>query len=144
MRLGVYGYSMGGNLTMYVTGIDRRVQASVPAWGGAGWYNDPPTTTGELLPPANPKPEDAVFQRTLGFEHYAPLVTCPVLHRSASNDWFGPMDNIYRTMALIKEQPLRYSWVPHEDHRLTAEVAVTMPLLFDQFLRAARPCPKRR
>jgi hypothetical protein len=30
-RLGVHGYSMGGNLTMYVAGTDRRVKAAVPA-----------------------------------------------------------------------------------------------------------------
>ena len=36
-RLGVHGYSMGGNLTMYVIGIDDRVKAAVPAVGGQGW-----------------------------------------------------------------------------------------------------------
>ncbi|MEY4385239.1 MAG: hypothetical protein RLY20_522, partial [Verrucomicrobiota bacterium] len=36
-RLGVHGYSMGGNLTMYVAGSDNRVKAAVPGVGGAGW-----------------------------------------------------------------------------------------------------------
>ncbi|MGV2335893.1 MAG UNVERIFIED_CONTAM: acetylxylan esterase [Planctomycetaceae bacterium] len=39
-RLGVHGYSMGGNLTMYVAGVDSRVKAAVPAVGGAGWRWD--------------------------------------------------------------------------------------------------------
>jgi hypothetical protein len=40
-RLGVHGYSMGGNLTMYVAGTDDRVKAAVPAVGGQGWRWEP-------------------------------------------------------------------------------------------------------
>ncbi|MDE0735993.1 MAG: acetylxylan esterase, partial [Pirellulaceae bacterium] len=35
-KLGVYGHSMGGNLTLYVAGTDKRVKASAPSGGGQG------------------------------------------------------------------------------------------------------------
>jgi hypothetical protein len=64
-----------------------------------------------------------------------------VLHRSATNDFHGWMDDVYRTNTLIAGQPVRYSWDPHLNHRLTPAVAVTMPLWFDHFLKGAPALP---
>ena len=36
-RLGIFGHSMGGNLTFYVAGTDPRVKAAVPSVGGVGF-----------------------------------------------------------------------------------------------------------
>jgi len=65
-----------------------------------------------------------------------------VLHRSATNDFHGWMDDVYRTNALIPNQLTRYSWVPHMNHRLTPEVAITMPLWFDQHLKGGPALPE--
>lgn len=140
-RLGVHGYSMGGNLTMYVAGTDRRVKAAVPGVGGQGWRWQPHSFIGGTDQQDRIKGDVEVFKRTLSFESYAPLIQCPVLHRSATNDFHGWMDDVYRTNALIKNQPTRYSWVPHMNHRLTPEVAVTMPLWFDQHLKGGPALP---
>ena len=40
-RLGVYGHSMGGNLTIYVAGTDNRVKAAAPSVGGSGFRTQP-------------------------------------------------------------------------------------------------------
>ena len=40
-RLGVYGLSMGGSLTVYVAGTDKRVKAAVPQVGGSGFATYP-------------------------------------------------------------------------------------------------------
>ena len=40
-RLGVYGHSMGGNLTMYVAGTDRRVKVAALSVGGQGFRTMP-------------------------------------------------------------------------------------------------------
>ena len=140
-RLGVHGYSMGGNLTMYVAGTDDRVKAAVPGVGGQGWR----WQTHEFLGGADQqdriKGDVEVFKRTLSFESYAPHIQCPVLHRSATNDFHGWMDDVYRTNALIPNQPTRYSWVPHMNHRLTPEVAITMPLWFDHHLKGGPALP---
>lgn len=140
-RLGVHGYSMGGNLTMYVAGTDRRVKAAVPAVGGAGWRWQPHEFLGGKVQLDHIQGDVELFRRTMSFESYAPLITCPILHRSATNDFHGWMDDVYRTNALIPKQPLRYSWLPHVNHRLSPEVAVTMPLWFDQHLKGGPALP---
>ena len=40
-RLGVYGLSMGGSLTVYVAGTDKRIKAAVPQVGGSGFSTYP-------------------------------------------------------------------------------------------------------
>jgi dienelactone hydrolase len=142
-RLGVHGYSMGGNLTMYVAGTDDRVKAAVPAVGGQGWRWQPHEFTGGVAAPQDRIAGDVdVFRRTLSFESYAPLIRCPVLHRSATNDFHGVMDDVYRTNALIPGQPVRYSWTPHMNHRLAPEVEIAMPLWLDHFLNGGPPLPE--
>jgi dienelactone hydrolase len=141
-RLGVHGYSMGGNLTMYVAGTDNRVKAAVPAVGGQGWRWQAQEFIGGTAQQEQIKGDVEVFRRTLSFESYAPLIRCPVLHRSATNDFHGWMDGVHRTNALIPNQPLRYAWTPHMNHRLSPEVAVTMPLWFDQHLKGGPALPE--
>ena len=142
-RLGVHGFSMGGNLTMYVAGTDDRVKAAVPAVGGQGWrWEVPPVLTGTGRPQMRIEGDLELFQKTLSFESYAPLIRCPVLHRSSTNDFHGCMDDVYRTNALIPDQPLRYSWTPHLNHRLSPETAVTMPLWFDHYLKGGPALPE--
>lgn len=140
-RLGVHGYSMGGNLTMYVAGTDSRVKAAVPAVGGAGWRWQPHQVLGGVIQQDHIKGNVELFRRTMSFESYAPLIRCPVLHRSATNDFHGWMDDVYRTNALIPNRSLRYSWTPHVNHRLSPEVAITMPLWFDQHLKGGPALP---
>lgn len=142
-RLGVHGFSMGGNLTMYVAGTDDRVKAAVPAVGGQGWrWEAPPVLTGVGRPQMRIEGDLELFRKTLSFESYAPLIRCPVLHRSSTNDFHGCMDDVYRTNALIPDQPVRYSWTPHLNHRLSPETAVTMPLWFDQHLKGGPALPE--
>lgn len=141
-RLGVHGYSMGGNLTMYVAGTDHRVRAAVPAVGGQGWRWQEHEFNGGHARQEQIQGDVEVFRHTLSFESYAPLIRCPVLHRSATNDFHGWMDDVYRTNALIPAQPLRFSWSPHLNHRLTPTVAVTMPLWFDHYLKGGTALPE--
>lgn len=142
-RLGVHGYSMGGNLAMYVAATDGRVKAAVPAVGGQGWRWEPHVFSSGVAPPQDRVTGDVdLFRRTISFESYAPRIRCPVLHRSATNDFHGWMDDVYRTNALIPGQPLRYSWTPHFNHRLSPEVAVTMPLWLDHFLKGGPALPE--
>lgn len=140
-RLGIHGYSMGGNLTMYVAGTDDRVKAAVPAVGGQGWRWEAHPFIGGSATQQPVTGDLGVFRRTLSFESYAPLIRCPILHRSATNDFHGWMDDVYRTNALIEGQPVRHAWSPHFNHRLTPEVAITMPLWFEHFLKGGPALP---
>ncbi len=141
-RLGVHGFSMGGNLTMYVAGSDDRVKAAVPGVGGQGFRWQSHEFIGGTAMQEQVKGDVDMFRRTLSFESYAPLIQCPVLHRSGTNDFHGWMDDVYRTNSLITNQPTRYSWSPHLNHRLIPEVAVAMPLWFDHFLKGGPALPE--
>ncbi|MBL8829263.1 MAG: dienelactone hydrolase family protein [Planctomycetaceae bacterium] len=141
-RLGVHGYSMGGNLTMYVVGTDSRVKVAVPGVGGQGWRWERHEFLGGSDIHQEVRGDVELFRKTLSFESYAPQIHCPLLHRSATNDFHGWMDDVYRTNALIPGQPVRYAWSPHFNHRLSPEVAVTMPLWLDQYLKGGPALPE--
>ena len=139
-KLGVYGHSMGGNLTVYVAGSDDRVKAAAPSVGGSGFRTQP----WPLLPqyrPQTPNGDVTLFDATLGFESYAPGITAPLLWLGATNDFHGIMDDTYRTGALIPHKNVRYSFTPHMNHRFTPEFAVTRPLWFDQYLKTGFSFP---
>lgn len=140
-KLGVYGHSMGGNLTVYVAGTDSRVKAAAPSVGGSGFRTRP----WPLLPqyrPQIPNGDVTLFDATLGFESYAPRITAPLLWLGATNDFHGIMDDTYRTGALIPHDNVRFAFTPHMNHRFTPEFAVTRPLWFDQTLRGTFSFPE--
>lgn len=141
-RLGVHGYSMGGNLTMYVAGTDSRVKAAVPSVGGQGWRWEKHEFIGGTTTQEPVEGDLELFRKTLSFESYAPLIRCPVMHRSSTNDFHGWMDDVYRTNALIPQQITAYSWTPHLNHKLSPEVAVTLPLWMNHFLKGGPALPQ--
>lgn len=133
-KLGVYGHSMGGNLTVYVAGSDPRVRAAAPSVGGSGFRTQPWPLLPEYRPQV-PSGDVALFDRTLGFESYAPRISAPLLWLGATNDFHGIMDETYRTGNLVPHPDVRYAFTPHMNHRFTPESAVARPLWFDQHLR---------
>ena len=133
-RLGVYGHSMGGNLTVYVAGTDRRVRVAVPSAGGQGFR----TMRWKLLPqqrPRVPRGDVGLFRATMGFQSYAPHIKAPLLWLGATNDFHGIMDDTFRTGRLIPSASVRYAFAVHLNHRFTPEFAITCPLWIDQFLK---------
>lgn len=140
-RLGVYGHSMGGNLTVYVAGTDNRVKAAAPSVGGQGYRTDPwPLLPEQRKQTGNGDPE--LFKATIGFESYAPRTKAPLLWLGATNDFHGIMDDTYRTGELIPHKNVRYSFTPHMNHRFTPEFSVTRPFWFDQYLKKSFTFPK--
>lgn len=133
-RLGVYGHSMGGNLTIYVAGTDSRVKVAAPSVGGSGFR----TQQWPLLPEQRkqtPNGDVDLFNATIGFESYAPKIKAPTLWLGATNDFHGIMDDTYRTGDLIPHKNVRYAFTPHMNHRFTPEFAVTRPIWIDQYLK---------
>ncbi|MEZ6038921.1 MAG: acetylxylan esterase [Planctomycetaceae bacterium] len=140
-KLGVYGHSMGGNLTIYVAGTDDRVKAAVPSVGGSGFRTQP----WPLLPKQRkqtPNGDVGLYNATIGFESYASLIRAPLLWLGATNDFHGIMDDTYRTGELIPHENVRYAFTPHMNHRFTPEFAVARPLWIDQFLKETFKFPK--
>ena len=139
-RLGVYGHSMGGNLTVYVAGTDNRIKVAAPSVGGQGFR----TVPWKLLPQQRrrtPNGDMQLFRNTLGFQSYAPHIKAPLLWLGATNDFHGIMDDTYRTGDLIPKVAVRYSFAPHLNHRFTPPFAVTRPLWIDQHLKSGFELP---
>jgi dienelactone hydrolase len=139
-RLGVYGHSMGGNLTVYVAGSDNRVKAAAPSVGGSGFRTYP----WPLLPQQKqqlPNGDLQLYRATVEFESYAPLIRAPLLWLGATNDFHGIMDDTYRTGALIPHKDVRYAFTPHMNHQFTPEFAVDRLLWFDQHLKSTFAFP---
>ena len=135
-RLGVYGHSMGGNLTVYVAGTDNRVKVAAPSVGGSGFRTYP----WPLLPEQRkhtPQGDVELFRATLGFQSYTPHIRAPLIWLGATNDFHGIMDDTYRTGALMPQEKVRYAFTPHMNHRFTPEFAVARPLWIDQHLTGA-------
>ena len=139
-RLGVYGHSMGGNLTVYVAGTDSRVKVAAPSVGGQGFC----TVPWKLLPQQRrriPNGSMELYRKTLGFQSYAPHVKVPLLWLSATNDFHQIMDDTYRTGDLIPGE-VRYSFAPHLNHRFSPDFAVTRQLWLRQHLKTGPAFPK--
>ncbi len=139
-RLGVYGHSMGGNLTMYVAGCDDRVKVAAPSVGGSGFRTYP----WPLLPEQKkhlPRGDVELFRATIGFQSYAARVKAPLLFLGATNDFHGIMDDTFGTGALIPHDQVRYAFAPHLNHRFTPEFAITRPLWIDQHLKGTFSFP---
>lgn len=139
-HLGVYGHSMGGNLTVFVAGTDDRVKVAAPSVGGSGFRTYP----WPLLPqhkPRAPNGDLTLFRATLAFQSYSPLIKAPTLWLGATNDFHGIMDDTYSTGELIPHENVRYSFTPHMNHRFTPEFAVTRPLWIDKHLKESFEFP---
>ena len=138
-RIGIYGHSMGGNLTMYVAGSDARPKVASPSVGGSGFRTDPYYGNPPQIRKVNG--DKALFDRTMGYENYAPRITAPTLHLGATNDFHGQMDATYATGALARQATQQYTFAPHFNHRFGPEEAIARPLWIDQHLKGGLVLP---
>lgn len=132
-RIGAHGHSMGGKLTTNLAGIDKRIKAAVPSCGGAG----------DLLVDESVVPGGVRTKRTpmelacISDNAYIPLITCPVLWLSPTNDFNAPIDNMAWNWRSLPDKQVRFSISPHLNHRHVDEHAVTEYLWFEQHLKGA-------
>lgn len=66
---------------------------------------------------------------------YWPLVTCPVVFISSSNDFHSTFERIYRSMALLKHQDWRVTTNIHQNHGPGPEQWAVLNLWFNQYLK---------
>jgi pimeloyl-ACP methyl ester carboxylesterase len=89
-RIGVFGHSMGGKITTDLAGIDKRVKAAVPSCGGSGDILDSQIE----LPGCRKTKPDPMELACISDNAYIPLITCPVLWLSPTNDFHAHIDNM--------------------------------------------------
>ncbi len=125
-KLGVYGHSMGGKLTVLTTGSDQRIKASAPSCGGiSDRYN-----------------ENLLFRATLGDDSYLKQITCPILFLSPSNDFHGRINDLQKALTEIQSKQWRITCSAHHNHQDNAECEVTTQLWFDQYLKGTFTFPE--
>lgn len=120
-KLGVYGHSMGGKLTVMAAALDERVRAAVPSCGG---ISDHPT--------------EARMQSST----YHQRLTCPVMFLNPVNDFHGKIDDLATTVATMPGKSYRFSCAANLDHRDRPEHFACGPLWFDQHLKNTWELPR--
>lgn len=132
-RIGAHGHSMGGKLTTNLAGIDKRIMAAVPSCGGSGdlTLEQDGVTVGkkDKLDPMN--------LACVSDNAYIPLITCPTLWLSPTNDFHGQIDKMAWNWRNVPDDIVRFSISPHHNHRHTSENALTEYLWFEQHLKGA-------
>lgn len=124
-RLGVYGHSMGGKLTV-MTSIDPRVKAAAPSCGGiSDRDNDSP-----------------LFRATIGDDVSLKKISCPIFFLSPANDFHGRIGDLPAAVSEITSQQWRVTCSPHHNHQDTPEYEVATLLWFDQHLKKTFKTPQ--
>ena len=132
-RIGFAGYSMGGTITA-MTAIDARLKAVAPFVGGTGFMHvDFPGVEGSSRRQHFQHLE--LYENTIDASSYWPLVTCPVLFISSSNDFHAAFDRITQSMALLPHRQWRVSTNMHQNHGPGPEQWVMLNQWFDQYLK---------
>ena len=117
-RLGVYGHSMGGKLTV-LAAVDPRVKAAAPSCGGISDRDN----------------ASELFRATLGDDVSLANITCPIIFLSPTNDFHGRIGDLPHAISEIKSQHWRVTCSPHHNHQDTAEFEVATQLWMDQHLK---------
>lgn len=124
-RLGVYGHSMGGKLTVMTAGSDKRVKAAAPSCGGiSDRYSKYPLHLATVSDPPSLK-----------------KITCPIIFLSPSNDFHGRINDLERSTKEIKSKYWRVTCSPHHNHQDSPPYEVATQLWFDQHLKGTFELP---
>ena len=132
-RIGAHGHSMGGKLTTNLAGIDKRIKAAVPSCGGSGDL----LASEAIVPGGSRTPHTPMELACISDNAYIPLITCPVLWLSPTNDFHGHIDNMAWNWRNVPDDLVRFSIAPHLNHRHTDEHAITEYLWFEEHLKGA-------
>jgi hypothetical protein len=125
-KLGVYGHSMGGKLTVLTAGSDKRVKAAAPSCGGiSDRYSKYPLHLNTVSDPPSLK-----------------KITCPIVFLSPSNDFHGRINDLETSVREIKSKDWRVTCSPHGNHQDTAPYEVATQVWFDQHLKGKFAVPK--
>ena len=124
-KLGVYGHSMGGKLTVLISGADQRVKAAVPSCGGI----------------SDRYSEDDMHLATVSDPPSLGKITAPIMFLSPSNDFHGRINDLETAIGEIHSKHWRISSSPHHNHQDTAEFEVGTQLWFDQHLKKTFQMP---
>lgn len=123
-RLGVYGHSMGGKLTVMTAGSDDRVKAAAPSCGGVSDNDKAP-----------------YYDATIGDFPYLERISCPVFFLKPANDFHSHIADVPASIDAVEPNDWRVTTSPHHNHQDTARYSVATQLWMDQHLKAGSALP---
>ena len=124
-RLGVYGHSMGGKLTVLIAASDKRVKAAAPSCGGI----------------SDRYSEDMMHLATVSDPPSLKRITCPIIFLSPSNDFHGRINDLEQAVRETKSKQWRVSCSPHHNHQDLPEYEVATQVWFDHHLKGGPELP---
>ena len=125
-KLGVYGHSMGGKLTVLTAGSDKRVKAAAPSCGGiSDRYSKSPLHLATVSDPPSLK-----------------KITCPIIFLSPANDFHGRIEDLETSVRETQAKDWRVTCSPHANHQDTPPYEVATQLWFDQHLKGVFKMPE--
>ena len=125
-KLGVYGHSMGGKLTILIAGSDSRVKAAVPSCGGiSDRYTDDPLHLDTVSDPPSLR-----------------KVSSPVMFLSPANDFHGRINDLETAIGELNTKEWRVVCSPHHNHQDSAEYEVGTQVWFDHQLKRDSVVPQ--
>ena len=125
-RLGVYGHSMGGKLTVLTAAVDERVRAAAPSCGGI----------------SDSRQNNALHRNTVGDLTSLSQIACPILFQSPANDFHGRIDDLPAALQALRTEDWRITCAPHHNHQDTPEFEAAAQLWFDQHLQGTFRFPQ--
>jgi len=125
-RLGVYGHSMGGKLTVMTAGADDRVKAAAPSCGGVSHRGD----------------KSPLINAAVCDDAYLKRITCPIFFLSPANDFHGRIEDLQKAVTEIESKQWRVTCAPHHQHQDTPPHEVATQLWMDQHLKGTFSVPR--
>ncbi len=125
-KLGVYGHSMGGKITVMTAATDSRVKAAAPSCGGLSDRHS----------------SNRLFRATIGDDAYLKRISCPIIFLSPANDFHGSINDLQKAVSEIASEQWRLTCSPHHNHQDTPQYETAGPLWFDQHLKGTFTYPK--
>ena len=138
-RIGAFGHSMGGKLTVMLAGCDKRIKAAVPSCGGSG---SAPDHIRNRPNAGVRRRQSELYHKTIDDALYLKEITAPILYVGPHNDFNGILDNMYANWRSIKSKTVNYTITPHMNHRAISEHYFAGMLFFAQHLKDAFEFPK--
>lgn len=125
-KLGVYGHSMGGKLTVMTVAADSRVKAAAPSCGGMSDRD-------------NGRP---LYETTIDDEVSLKQISCPTIFLSPANDFHGRINDLQTAVTEIQSKEWRVTCAAHHNHQDTPSYEVATQLWFDEHLKGNFKVPE--
>ena len=138
-RIGAFGHSMGGKLTVMLTGADKRIKAGAPSCGGSG--SAPDHIRNRKNAGVRRRHSD-LYHKTIDDALYIKRITVPMLYVGPHNDFNGILDNMYANWQNMPGKTVNYTITPHMNHRAISEHVFAGILFFEDHLKGVFDFPK--